>query len=780
MALRAHFGSTATSGNVRGHFADTASATGSRSDTTPRRSPRLPRSTHKRPGRTFLPKRALSRLRTIEPLLFVALVSATLIGSAFIAKGGLQLEPTSYVEIAFIFGGATLVVLALLFARSDQPFRLYGGWALFWFAALAVLTALSIRWSITPADSWYEASRTFAHLAVFAGGLALARLAPSRWPQMLHGISIGCVCVCGYALLTKVFPNVFAADEVYARLREPFQYWNAVGIMAALGVPPLLWLAARRSGHLAVNALAWPGLGILMMSLMLAYSRGALLALGVGLALWFIVVPLRLRSLMALSAATIAVAPIIAWAFSNRSLTSDHIALADRVSVGHDLGIFTLVMLLMLLLVGLGVNFSVALGAPGQSFRKFAGRTVGAALLALALTGTVALASAPGGITGQAWKTWKQMVNPASSTPANTPDRLLATSSVRAQYWKEAGQIFAGRKATGTGAGSYVAARTRYRTNTLSVRHAHGYVVQTMSDLGVIGLGVSVFALLAWVIAALRTTGLRRRDRGLPFDAERIGMITMLVVVVVFGVHSLVDWTWFVPANAVVALLCAGWLAGRGPVRLRLAGSSLRARAEINDPSRRRYAASDATLDARNSSAIAPLEGGVCHSPSDHLNESFISARTQSEVSPGAGNTPTSRLSILQSLVKKQGIALLTGAVLTVSLASVAAWATLQPVRSLHAQDAAIDRAHRGDLKAAADIAQLAVKRNPFATEALWQLSSIEAGRGHTKSAQTALERAVTIQPANAENWRQLGHFHLKTTNNRANAKKAFQTARTL
>ena len=70
--------------------------------------------------------------------------------------------------------------------------------------------------------------------------------------------------VCGWALLTKVFPGALAADETYARLREPFGYWNAVGLMAALGVLPLLWLAARRSGHAAVNALAWPALGLLL------------------------------------------------------------------------------------------------------------------------------------------------------------------------------------------------------------------------------------------------------------------------------------------------------------------------------------------------------------------------------------------------------------------------------------------------------------------------------------------------------------------------------------
>src|SRR5919199_2592105 len=34
-----------------------------------------------------------------------------------------------------------------------------------------------------------------------------------------------------------------------------------------------------------------------------------------------------------------------------------------------------------------------------------------------------------------------------------------------------------------------------------------------------------------------------------------------------FGLHSALDWTWFVPGNAVPALLCAGWVAARGPLR---------------------------------------------------------------------------------------------------------------------------------------------------------------------------------------------------------------------
>ena len=40
---------------------------------------------------------------------------------------------------------------------------------------------------------------------------------------------------------------------------------------------------------------------------------------------------------------------------------------------------------------------------------------------------------------------------------------------------------------------------------------------------------------------------------------------------IVFGVHSAIDWTWYVPGNAVPALLCAGFVASRMTLRERLA-----------------------------------------------------------------------------------------------------------------------------------------------------------------------------------------------------------------
>ncbi len=155
-------------------------------------------------------------------------------------------------------------------------------------------------------------------------------------------------------------------------------------------------------------------------------------------------------------------------------------------------------------------------------------------------------------------------------------------ASVRARYWKQALQVFDAHPALGVGAAGYETASLRYRTVMLEVKHAHGFAVQTLADLGAIGLALALALLLAWMAAAGRAThlfdrrwtrwrawleiragarpGWRRSPQ--PYTPERIGMLSMLCLVVVFGVHSFVDWTWYVPGDAFVALLCAGWLAG--------------------------------------------------------------------------------------------------------------------------------------------------------------------------------------------------------------------------
>jgi tetratricopeptide (TPR) repeat protein len=491
-------------------------------------------------------------------------LAAILCAIAFAADGGLQIGRTTPAEMGLILGGGLAVAGAVLLAPRRE--RLWGSGPLALLLALAVLTAVSITWAAQPSDAWQEANRTLAYVAVFAAAVALAHAAPRRWSAVLGAITLAAVAISAYALLTKILPGALNPDEVYARLREPFGYWNSVGLMAALGVPGCLWLGARRSGHQGLNALAYPALALLVLTMLMAYSRGALLAAGLGAACWFATVPLRLRGAAVLLVGAAGGGLVAAWAFSQSALTDDRVPLDLRNQAGFQLGLALVAVLGLVLVAGLALNFTATAYPRSRRARERAGIAllVALALVPVAVLGRLALSDK--GLGGSISSTWHSLTDPNAKIPINDPSRLTAAGSVRARYWDEALRIFRDNVAGGVGAGGYATVRKRYRTADPAVRQAHGYVVQTLADLGLAGLAVSLALLAAWLASAARATGLRRRDRGRPFDPERIGLLTLVATVVVFGVHSLIDWTWFVPANAAVALLAAGWVAGRGPL----------------------------------------------------------------------------------------------------------------------------------------------------------------------------------------------------------------------
>jgi tetratricopeptide (TPR) repeat protein len=515
------------------------------------------------PG-AFARRLTLPRIVAAEPLATVAF-AAVLAAIAFEGGGGLQLGPVTKVEMAVDIVAGVLASAAVVVGGYTR--RLWGGLTLVLMAALVVVTALSISWAVEPSEAWQEANRTLSYLATMAAGVALVRLFPVRWAALLGGVVLASVAVCGYALLTKVFPGALHADLVYARLREPYGYWNAIGLTAALAGPACLWLGARRTGHAAISAMAYPALGVLFVTLLLAYSRGALLALAIGCAVWFAIVPLRLRGAVVLAVGALGGGMVAVWAFSQDALSKDNIVLADRASAGHQLGIALVAMVLVLTLAGLAIGFANAQRAPSLGVRRQAGVVILIALALVPIAFVAALALSQRGLGGSLSKGWKDLTDPNAqgNIVSNAPNRLTAVGSVRARYWNEALKIFKAHKTVGVGAGGYKTVRPRFRHDQLDVRHAHGYVVQTAADLGLLGLAVSLALLAAWLAASGRTVGLWGAGRGAAWSAERVGMATLLTICVVFGVHSFIDWTWFVPGNASLALLCAGWLAGRGP-----------------------------------------------------------------------------------------------------------------------------------------------------------------------------------------------------------------------
>jgi hypothetical protein len=138
-------------------------------------------------------------------------------------------------------------------------------------------------------------------------------------------------------------------------------------------------------------------------------------------------------------------------------------------------------------------------------------------------------------------------------------------------YWREGLLVGQHHLLAGAGAGSFQTASLRYAKNKWAVAaNAHSYVVQTFADLGLLGVAVMLALLVMWGVAAVRPLGMRGRNPGPEHRSESAAMFTLLAVVVIFGVHSAIDWTWYVPGVALPALLCAGWLAGRGPLDQRI------------------------------------------------------------------------------------------------------------------------------------------------------------------------------------------------------------------
>ncbi len=664
----------------------------------------------------------------------------------FLAKGGLNLESITTTEVVLTLASGLAVAVAVLLtpaARSLVEGPKYGLWPVGLLLAFAVLSGLSIVWSVQPDVSWQDADRLLAYGAVFGAAVAFVRLAPDRWPAILGGLALAAVVVCGYALTTKVFPGSLAPANTYARLEEPYGYWNAIGLTAAMGAICCMWLGARRAGHALLSALAYPAMGIMLVTLMLAYSRGALIALAIGLALWFCIVPLRLRGAAVLLIGTLGASAVVGWDFSRRVLTTDNIPLGERATAGHQLGVLLLAMVLLLTLAGIAIGFLTGRRPPLRATRTRAGAVL-LALIALALIGFAgALAHSHRGLEGSISHAVDTLTNPNAKPPPNTPGRLTAVASVRARYWKQALQVFDAHPVVGAGAGGYETASLRYRTALLEVKHAHGFVVQTLADLGAIGLALALALLLTWMAAAGRAThpfnrrwtswrawldvrtgarpgwhsldehDLAPRDLA-RYTPERIGMLSMLCLVVVFGVHSFVDWTWYVPGDACVALLCAGWLAGRGPLSA-WQGDSPAGRA--------------ATVPAG-----APAPGERRLAPGMHMPRS----------------------------VREAGPMRVGVAVAVVIAALLAAWSQWQPQRSADASQQAL-AALSTNPRAAMTKAQTAVSRDPLSAQALITLATVQQDAGEPALAKATLQRAVRLQPSNPQAWLALARYDLSS-----------------
>lgn len=434
--------------------------------------------------------------------------------------------------------------------------------------AVVLVTGASITWSVSPSTSWFETNRVLAYLAVLLTGLLAARLAPRRWAVLPTSVLLATSVVLVLALLSKIFPGAFAEDEIFARLQYPLGYWNAVGAVAAVNLVLALWFGTRRHGYRPVNALAYPAIAIAMTVLLMSYSRGALIAAGVGVLIWLVFSPRRLHSLLLLAVGGVAGLFVGIWSFANTALSTDNVLLAARESSGTQLGVLLLATLVLLLVIGLAIEFSLVFTGIRPHERRRLGLVIVTLAALVPLAGCGVLASSERGFGGSVSHAWKQLSDPEAGGPSSDPTRLGAVGSQRSLYWRQALDAHRLQPLHGVGVGGFGPIQSNIRgPYPFPVAHAHGWVPQTLADGGWVTLGLQALFGITWLLAALRALGtwgpLRRRRQ----DPEHGGITAMVAVVGAFAATAVLDWTWFIPALALPVALYAGWVAGRGAER---------------------------------------------------------------------------------------------------------------------------------------------------------------------------------------------------------------------
>jgi O-antigen ligase len=142
----------------------------------------------------------------------------------------------------------------------------------------------------------------------------------------------------------------------------------------------------------------------------------------------------------------------------------------------------------------------------------------------------------------------------ASRRPLSTgASRYVTLQSNRYAYWRVAFKAFGQQPLRGVGAGGWAVWWLRYRPFDDFAQDAHSLPLQTLAELGLVGVVV-----LAGFFGGV---ALSARDGYRAAPELAAGPIAGVVT---YAAHAPLDWDWQMPAVTIVALVLAGALLSLG------------------------------------------------------------------------------------------------------------------------------------------------------------------------------------------------------------------------
>jgi hypothetical protein len=402
-------------------------------------------------------------------------------------------------------------------------------------AALAGWTLLSATWS----GSLARALPPFAEAVLY--GLALFCFGsfpfnPTRTRTMAYGVAAAIVVVCIAALTARLLPGVIHDPrlDVEQRLGYPLTYWNALGILACVGLILCFHCAAAARGPWPARVLGAAAVPLVSLTLLYTLSRGAIWSAAAGLVLYLLLG--RPRGALA---AALAAGPPTAILLAVATPTSAVSAGYPELTVGPGRHVAVVLLLCVLAAAGLRAALlpldrrALALRLPAPP----SGRVVWGALGATALVFLVVAVGlgAPRALANK----YDEFTNRSASGPAAGEARLLSVRpEARLALWEAALAAYRESPLEGNGAGTYPLSWELHRESDGHIIDAHSLYLESLAGLGLVGTAALLVAIGA-ILAAFAW-----RARG----PDRALFAALFAAGLAWAVHAGVDWDWQMPA----------------------------------------------------------------------------------------------------------------------------------------------------------------------------------------------------------------------------------------
>jgi SAM-dependent methyltransferase len=473
------------------------------------------------------------RSATVTGARVVVLAGATAL--AFFSGGFFDVPRLVAGAVAWLLVAVAALLGLPLFPRST-PARV----AVAGLAGLCAWVGISLSWAPLADPAYDDLQRVVAYLGALLAACALLRpRAVARAAE--PALAAGALIVVGYGLSERVLPglvHLHHSGSAGGRLEQPLTYWNAMGFLAAFGLVLCARLAGDGTRPRWLRAAAAAGAAPLGLGIYVSFSRGAVLACGVGLVVLVAAAPdwAQLRgAAIALGAGVFAA--LAATPYDGVTGLSGALSTREREGAAL-LGTVAAIALLAALLSGWAAREEATGSARSGRLPHSRHAPLAATLLVVAAFGVfVGLAT--------------KEARPAAGAPGAGAQHLTTLRSNRYDYWRVARKAFTSQPIRGIGSGGFRVAWLRDRPFVESVHDAHSLYLETAAELGLVGV-----ALLAAAIGGAAVSLRRAHRRDAVLAAGPVAALAM------WAVHAGVDWDWEMPAITLPVLVLAGLVLG--------------------------------------------------------------------------------------------------------------------------------------------------------------------------------------------------------------------------